>query len=69
MTCFHYAWKESRMSLKPTQLAEEPISKNCMSLQLMKNPIVATNHKYPHSLQPIMIDHVENDQEGWMEPS
>ena len=56
------------MSLKPAQLTEEPISKNYMSLQLMKNPSAAADHKYPHSLQPRKIDHVENEQEGQMEP-
>ena len=52
------------MSLKPAQLTEEPVSKNYLSLQVMKNPAAAADHKYPHSFQPVMIDHVENDQEG-----
>ena len=56
------------MSLKPTQLTEEVVSKNYLSLQLMKNLVVATNHKYPHSFQPVRIDHVENDQEDRKEP-
>ena len=56
------------MSLKPAQLAEEPISKNYLSLQLMKNPAAATDHKYPHSFQLVMIDHVENDQEDQKGP-
>ena len=51
------------MSLKPAQLTEEPVSKNYLSLQLMKNPAAAADHKYPHSFQPMMNDHVENDQE------
>ena len=71
MRRFRYAWKESHekvMSLKPTQLAEEPVSKNCLSLQLMKNPATTDDHKYPQSLQPMMIDHVENEQESQMEP-
>ena len=63
MRCFWYAWKESLMSLKPIQVAEEPISKTMLFLQLMKNPFATINHKYSHSLQPMMIDHVENDQE------
>ena len=57
------------MSLKPTQLVEEPISKNCLSPQLMKNPSVTIGHKYPQSLQLMTINHVENEQEGQMEPS
>ena len=57
------------MSLKPVQLAKEPVSKNCLSLQLMKNPSATADHKYPQSLQPMMIDHVENEQEGQMESS
>ena len=35
----------------------------------MKNPSATIDHKYPQSLQPMMIDHVENEQEGQMEPS
>ena len=57
------------MSLKPTQLGEEPISKNYLSPQLMKKPFVTVGHKYPQSLQPVTIDHVENDQEDQMRPS
>ena len=57
------------MSLKPAQLVEEPISKNYLSLQLMKNPSATADHKYPQSLQLVTIDHVENEQEGQMEPS
>ena len=57
------------MSLKLAQLAKEPLSKNCLSLQLMKNPITTTDHKYPQSLQPMRIDHVENEQESLMDPS
>ena len=57
------------MSLKPAQLTEEPISKNYLSLQLMKNPTAATDHKYAHSFQPVRIDHVDSNQEGQMEPS
>ena len=67
MRCFHCAWKESLMSLKISQLAEEPISKKCLSLQLMKNPFATTDHKYPQSLQFVRTDHVENKQEGQME--
>ena len=56
------------MSLKPSQLAKGTISKNCLSAQLMKNPSTTADHKYLQSLQPITIDHVENEQEGHMEP-
>ena len=56
------------MSLKPAQLAKEPISKNYLSPQLMKKPSATAGHKYPQSLQPITIDHVENGQEDQIEP-
>ena len=59
----------SMMSLKPVELAKEPISKIYLSPQLMKKPSTIADHKYPQSLQPMTIDHVENEQEGQMEPS
>ena len=55
MRCFHCAWKEY-------------VSKKCLSLQLMKNSTETTDHKYPHSLQPVTVNHVENDQESWRRP-
>ena len=57
------------MSLKPIQLAKELVLKNCLSPELMKKPSATIGHKYPQSLQLVMIDHVENEQEGQMEPS
>ena len=51
------------MSLKLSELDKEPISKRYLSLQLMKKPSTTPDRKYPHSFQPIRIDHVENDQE------
>jgi hypothetical protein len=71
MRHFHYVWKESHegeMSLKPAQLAEETIPKNCLSLQLMKNPAATADHKYPQSLQPVRINHEEKEQESLMDP-
>lgn len=47
----------------------EPISKNYLSPHLIKRPPTTVVHKDPQSLQPMMIDHVENEQEGQMEPS
>ena len=49
MRRFRCAWKES-------------ISKKCLTLQLMKNSAATADHENPHSLQPVMIDHVENEQ-------
>ena len=34
----------------------------------MKNHAANVDHKYPHSLKLVMINHVENDQESQMEP-
>ena len=34
----------------------------------MKNPFAIVDHKYPQSLQPLTIDHVENEQEGQLGP-
>ena len=56
------------MSLKIGQSAEELVSKNCLSPQVMKKPSATTGHKYPQSLQLVTLDHVENEQEGQMEP-
>ena len=49
MRCFFCALKES-------------ISKKCLTLQLMKNSIATVDHENPHSLQPVTINHVENEQ-------
>ena len=49
MRCFHCAWKEF-------------VSKKCLTLQLMKNSAANADHENPHSLQPVTIDHVENEQ-------
>ena len=51
------------MSLKPAQLKDEPVPKNNLTLQVMKNPAAIADHKYPHSCQFVRNDHVENDQE------
>ena len=49
MRRFRCAWKES-------------VSKKCLTLQLMKNSVATTDHENPHSLQPVAIDHVEDEQ-------
>ena len=49
MRHFYYAWKES-------------VSKKCLTLQLTKNFAATIDDENPHSLQPVTIDHVENEQ-------
>ena len=56
------------MSLKPAQLKDDPVPKNNLTLQVMKNPAATADHKNPHSCQSKRTDHVENVQEDRKKP-